>query len=81
MAGPRVGGSGSSPPTRTSRAIAFYQRRGMEMVALHRNFVDEVRRSKPDRGERGYRRDPSFVTPSSSSIRLSARSLTRALGG
>jgi hypothetical protein len=29
------------------RAIAFYQRRGMDMVALHRNFVDTVRLSKP----------------------------------
>ena len=30
-----------------SRAIAFYQRRGMEMAALHRNFADEVREAKP----------------------------------
>ncbi len=29
-------------------AIGFYQRRGMDMVALHRDFVEEVRRSKPD---------------------------------
>ena len=29
------------------RAIAFYQRQGMDMVALHRNFVDVVRRHKP----------------------------------
>jgi hypothetical protein len=29
------------------RAIAFYQRRGMDMVALHRDFVDVVRLSKP----------------------------------
>jgi GNAT superfamily N-acetyltransferase len=29
------------------RAINFYQRRGMDMVALHRNFVDEVARWKP----------------------------------
>jgi hypothetical protein len=29
------------------RAIAFYQRRGMDMVALHRNFADTVRLSKP----------------------------------
>lgn len=30
------------------RAIAFYQRRGMDLVALHRDFVDVVRRYKPD---------------------------------
>jgi GNAT superfamily N-acetyltransferase len=30
------------------RAIRFYQRRGMEMVALHRDFVDTVRQAKPD---------------------------------
>ena len=30
------------------RAIEFYQRRGMDLVALHRNFVDVVRRHKPD---------------------------------
>jgi septum formation protein len=30
-----------------ARAVAFYLRRGMEMVAVHRDFVDEVRRSKP----------------------------------
>jgi ribosomal protein S18 acetylase RimI-like enzyme len=29
------------------RAIAFYQRRGMDMVALHRNFFDDVCRYKP----------------------------------
>lgn len=29
------------------RAIAFYQRRGMEMAALHRNFADEVTQAKP----------------------------------
>ena len=29
------------------RAIGFYQRRGMDMVALHRNFADEVRKIKP----------------------------------
>jgi septum formation protein len=29
------------------RAIAFYQRRGMEIAALHRNFADDVRRAKP----------------------------------
>jgi len=28
------------------RALRFYQRRGMDMVALHRDFVDVVRRSK-----------------------------------
>ncbi len=28
-------------------AIAFYQRCGMDMVAFHRNFVEQVRRSKP----------------------------------
>jgi septum formation protein len=33
------------------RAIGFYQRRGMEIAALHRNFVDETRRAKPDLGE------------------------------
>ncbi len=29
------------------RAIGFYQRRGMDMVALHRDFADEVRKVKP----------------------------------
>ncbi len=29
------------------RALGFYQRRGMDIVALHRNFADEVRRIKP----------------------------------
>jgi septum formation protein len=29
------------------RAIAFYQHRGMEIAALHRNFADEVRVAKP----------------------------------
>jgi GNAT superfamily N-acetyltransferase len=29
------------------RAIEFYQRRGMDLVALHRNFADVVRRHKP----------------------------------
>ena len=29
------------------RAIEFYQRFGMNLAALHRNFVDEVRRHKP----------------------------------
>ena len=29
------------------RAIGFYQRRGMDIVALHRNFADEVRKIKP----------------------------------
>ena len=28
-------------------AIGFYQRRGMDIVALHRNFADEVRKIKP----------------------------------
>jgi ribosomal protein S18 acetylase RimI-like enzyme len=28
-------------------ALSFYLRRGMEMVALHRDFVDQVRRHKP----------------------------------
>jgi GNAT superfamily N-acetyltransferase len=28
-------------------AIRFYQRRGMDMKALHRRFVEEVRRRKP----------------------------------
>ena len=29
------------------RAIEFYQRQGMDLVALHRNFVDVVRSHKP----------------------------------
>jgi GNAT superfamily N-acetyltransferase len=29
------------------QAIGFYQRRGMDLVSLHRNFADEVRRIKP----------------------------------
>jgi septum formation protein len=29
------------------RAIGFYLRRGMDIVALHRNFADEVRKIKP----------------------------------
>jgi GNAT superfamily N-acetyltransferase len=29
-------------------AIRFYQRRGFDLVALHRNAMDEVRRRKPD---------------------------------
>ena len=29
------------------RAIDFYQRFGMDLVRLHRNFVEEVRRHKP----------------------------------
>jgi len=29
------------------RAIEFYQRRGMDIVAIHRNFVDVVRTYKP----------------------------------
>lgn len=29
------------------RAIAFYQRWGMDLVALHRNFADTVRAAKP----------------------------------
>ena len=28
-------------------AIRFYQRRGMDMVAIHRNFVERLRREKP----------------------------------
>jgi septum formation protein len=36
------------------QAIGFYQRRGMDLVSLHRNFADEVRRIKPWlRGEPG----------------------------
>ncbi len=36
------------------QAIGFYQRRGMDLVALHRNFADEVRRIKPGlRGKPG----------------------------
>jgi ribosomal protein S18 acetylase RimI-like enzyme len=30
------------------RAIGFYQHIGMDLRALHRDFVDEVRRHKPD---------------------------------
>ncbi|MGA2519360.1 MAG: Maf family nucleotide pyrophosphatase [Acidimicrobiales bacterium] len=30
------------------RSLAFYQRRGMDIVALHRGFADEVRRSKSE---------------------------------
>jgi septum formation protein len=29
------------------QAIGFYQRRGMDLVALHRDFADQVRRIKP----------------------------------
>jgi len=29
------------------RAIRFYQRRGMDLVAVHRDFADTVRRAKP----------------------------------
>ena len=29
------------------RAIGFYQRRGMDIVAVHRDFADEVRKIKP----------------------------------
>jgi ribosomal protein S18 acetylase RimI-like enzyme len=29
------------------RALGFYQRRGMDLVALHRDFADEVRKVKP----------------------------------
>jgi ribosomal protein S18 acetylase RimI-like enzyme len=29
------------------RAIGFYQRRGMDLVALHRDFAAEVRKVKP----------------------------------
>jgi ribosomal protein S18 acetylase RimI-like enzyme len=35
------------------RAIAFYQRRGMEIAALHRDFAEEVRRFKPSRVQDG----------------------------
>lgn len=30
------------------RALRLYQRRGWDMVALHRNAMDEVRMAKPD---------------------------------
>jgi len=33
------------------RAIDFYQRRDMDMVALHRNFIDVVRQYKPTVGD------------------------------
>lgn len=33
------------------RAIDFYQRQGMDLIALHRNFVDVVRKYKPTVGE------------------------------
>jgi GNAT superfamily N-acetyltransferase len=36
------------------RAIRFYQRREMDMVALHRDFVDIVRRAKPDLDTKGH---------------------------
>lgn len=43
------------------RAIAFYQRRGMEIAALHRNFADDVRRTKPgDEGE-GQQHGPGGI--------------------
>ena len=29
-------------------ALRFYQRRGLDMVAIHRDFVDVVRGVKPD---------------------------------
>ncbi len=52
------------------RAIAFYQRRGMDMVALHRNFAETVRRAKPgiDRSVRGaiaFRHAIEFEYPAS----------------
>ena len=34
-------------------AIAFYQRRGMEIAALHRDFAEEVRAAKPIPAEPG----------------------------
>ncbi|HZU73685.1 MAG TPA: GNAT family N-acetyltransferase [Acidimicrobiales bacterium] len=30
------------------RAIAFYEKRGMAITAIHRNFADQVRRYKPE---------------------------------
>jgi len=36
-----------------TRALGFYQAQGMDLVALHRDFVDVVRRHKPGSG--GYR--------------------------
>jgi ribosomal protein S18 acetylase RimI-like enzyme len=38
------------------QAIGFYQRRGMDLVALHRDFADQVRKIKPrPAGEPGGR--------------------------
>jgi len=34
------------------RAIDFYQRQGMDLIALHRNFVDVVRQYKPTVGDK-----------------------------
>jgi septum formation protein len=45
------------------RAISFYQRRGMEMAALHRNFADEVRRSKPGAAGIAFRHAIEFEYP------------------
>ncbi len=39
------------------QAIGFYQRRGMDMVALHRDFADEVRKVKPLATRGARRRD------------------------
>ena len=33
------------------RAIEFYQRQGLDLVALHRNFIDVVRSHKPTVGD------------------------------
>ena len=33
-------------------ALGFYQRRGWDLVALHRDWIDHVRRLKPDVGSR-----------------------------
>ena len=40
------------------RALRFYQRRGLSMVALHRHFVAAVRRVKPGVDASGHDRIP-----------------------
>jgi GNAT superfamily N-acetyltransferase len=42
------------------RAIDFYQRWGMDLVALHRNFVDTVRAAKPNIDASAGRGDIEF---------------------
>ena len=36
------------------RALRFYQRRGLDMVAVHRDFMDLVRRAKPSLPDHGH---------------------------